>query len=925
MSFYSRALKFFDSSLISGSGDPLKTAFNVNYEPVHDPNTGGTKYLIVSPEHTEPPTAPPTAAPLPPGPKINDYIDFRTRFVTETPIPLPPDVAGRTPLPIIKYPIRLYGDNETLYNDKHWKAYLIGGEYGDQEYDGIYSTEEYTDHLFSYSLPYMPLVVKQENPEQFELYDTVNITYDYNSYFKQYEKANAEKNNILEIPNGYVIQSLSHVDQIKSTLVPSVFQPVQKFANSLYGNQIVNFVSREGKFTYDMYSDFFVTSKDFFDAAALGEDPEWTTSNPLTKKYFQYYYPLHDSTDDTNAFVNTKFKNLLFDHSVLSQEYDELYNNRKALPYYTRISLPNDGVGKIASSLEDNDVSGKFLLTLKQAFVDNSLQSSPTDANFNVQETGHLDPSLESNEIYDTSVKLMPAIDFFSAMRTNYLNDSDDFYCIGDPYKMSRRALYDKDGFYRHLNTIGCTKVLTDLLRNINTEIQEMADPYGRSGTHEKSSETIAYRVEKIGGEPVGDSNTQEALQNFFVFNGTGLKNDLIDTQVKYGELYTYNIYAYVLVTGYRYVASDLRITKIISDITREEDRETTYCLEFYDPFTGARRDRLVEENTFTERELENKFSTNAQIASAKYKFLADYNVTIQPSAMLLEIPIATNTVRVLDHPVNPPSVIPFQFNDSSNKIGLDIKYLAFEKKKYPPVITPGESDLKQNYLISNSLLKNEKIQKKPISTAQYVEIFRLDNKPTSYKDFEGKRIHTANLILKKDPVAVDDNGIPTGVDDIWWSIPDSMCYTTLVYYDKIQTNFKYYYVIRFLNERMEPGHFSPVFEIELINDGGYHYAIYNTIFEHELEPDKHINISKNFKKLMNIVPNFQHVLFDDSEVDYQKSAFTQKEFLKIGVKPPLDHGTESDSLWGKTFKFRFTSKKTGKKIDLNITYTLSR
>ena len=43
------------------------------------------------------------------------------------------------------------------------------------------------------------------------------------------------------------------------------------------------------------------------------------------------------------------------------------------------------------------------------------------------------------------------------------------------------------------------------------------------------------------------------------------------------------------------------------------------------------------------------------------------------------------------------------------------------------------------------------------------------------------------------------------------------------------------------------------IFEIELINDGGYHYAIYNTIFEHELEPDKHINISKNFKKLMNI------------------------------------------------------------------------
>jgi len=35
-----------------------------------------------------------------------------------------------------------------------------------------------------------------------------------------------------------------------------------------------------------------------------------------------------------------------------------------------------------------------------------------------------------------------------------------------------------------------------------------------------------------------------------------------------------------------------------------------------------------------------------------------------------------------------------------------------------------------------------------------------------------------------------------------------------------------------------------------------------------------------------------------------------------------VDIGTAADLIWDKTFKIRLTSKKTGKKIDLNVTYT---
>ena len=72
-----------------------------------------------------------------------------------------------------------------------------------------------------------------------------------------------------------------------------------------------------------------------------------------------------------------------------------------------------------------------------------------------------------------------------------------------------------------------------------------------------------------------------------------------------------------------------------------------------------------------------------------------------------------------------------------------------------------------------------------------------------------------------------------------------------------------------------------------------------------------------DFKKIFNLVPNIQQLLLDDGDVDYNKPANSQKQKIKVGL--------DEHAIWDKTFKIRLTSKKTGKKIDLNITYKLSR
>jgi hypothetical protein len=65
-------------------------------------------------------------------------------------------------------------------------------------------------------------------------------------------------------------------------------------------------------------------------------------------------------------------------------------------------------------------------------------------------------------------------------------------------------------------------------------------------------------------------------------------------------------------------------------------------------------------------------------------------------------------------------------------------------------------------------------------------------------------------------------------------------------------------------------------------------------------------------------MPHASQLVLVDSGVDYTEPAYTQLDNLEVGSEDL------EDKIWGKTFKLRLTSKKTGKKIDLNITYNVS-
>jgi len=268
-----------------------------------------------------------------------------------------------------------------------------------------------------------------------------------------------------------------------------------------------------------------------------------------------------------------------------------------------------------------------------------------------------------------------------------------------------------------------------------------------------------------------------------------------------------------------------------------------------------------------------------------------------------------SKTLKVLDNPPNTLDINPYQVDDNSQTIGFSINYETFyvcdtcdpdyestglgdiAGTTYPTPITTDDAAIKSDYLNSRDQLSGSYLERESVSRQRYFEAYRLDEKPTSISDFDGNQISTIDL-----------------------RIPSTKyTYSSTDFRDRIKTNHKYYYLFRFVNEQGIPGQLSEIYETELVNDGGYKYAVFNILFESDLGEEVFVNPIKPFKKVIQLQPNVSQLLLDSSEADFDNFAIDEAENISVG--------SAGDPIWDQTFKLRLTSKKTGKKIDFNVTY----
>jgi len=360
------------------------------------------------------------------------------------------------------------------------------------------------------------------------------------------------------------------------------------------------------------------------------------------------------------------------------------------------------------------------------------------------------------------------------------------------------------------------------------------------------------------------DNDAGQPIQTYYT-------NDVefIDTQLKYGRKYIYKTNALLGVIGTSYKYSNLFVSQ--------------------DEASMIGVDGNVTEVTP---------AGLANIAGDKYRAYVDADVT--PSFRLLEIPVEEHITAFVDTPTLPPSVeIYNQKNKSSIEVILKPSFFKVES------VTSGDDQELMRSLVPLTSSDRDIVRLLDISGDRAVdpmyftgiyEVFRMSTPPDSLQDFSDYYLTTVDMSSR-----------------IAYNTKASMLQSNNVahFEDSLVPNKKYYYIFRAVTYHGTPSNPTNIYEMELLRDADEFKL---NVSEFIPPTPASYTFMKNAKRLIRITPNIERLLFANIEnEEINKNNWT------------LDNGSLVVDSGLRSFKVRITSKHTGKKIDLNINFTISK
>ena len=264
--------------------------------------------------------------------------------------------------------------------------------------------------------------------------------------------------------------------------------------------------------------------------------------------------------------------------------------------------------------------------------------------------------------------------------------------------------------------------------------------------------------------------------------------------------------------------------------------------------------------------------------------------VTVEssPSIVLMRLPYFTYTGYMIDSPGTAPNVQPIQYKGLDNKILFLLNQPIGEYDKLPITLNDAEQKAVNKYRRRLNLTSNSEINYTTDDPPDSFQVYRLNKIPRKYTDFEGALRYQISTSY--------------GVDG-------ATLYSASIV-DTVQSNTKYYYVFRSIDIHGNISDFSEIYELQLINDRGAIYLLTNIV---DIERDiKYTQSTISFRNLLRVKPTLQHASYNGNKLQ----RFTGVTEINNAVKPL---GLSKDNMWDQRFKFRLTSNKTGRKIDLNV------
>lgn len=288
-------------------------------------------------------------------------------------------------------------------------------------------------------------------------------------------------------------------------------------------------------------------------------------------------------------------------------------------------------------------------------------------------------------------------------------------------------------------------------------------------------------------------------------------------------------------------------------------------------------------------------------------------SVTIRndPSIVAYSTAYCQIDAAITDKPPVPPDIVFVPFVGVNNKIMILFNSNAGEKKEYPIILRDNDvSFILDEYFAQHGVeLKpdaamaigvghserdaQKKLQYRNDDPIRKYELFRVGAAPTSYNSFKGFNVTNA-------PIQAELG-------------PDKFS-TAVAYVDRIVPNVKYWYCARSIDIHENISNPTYIFELEMVDNRGQMF-MRQKIFA--FKPQK-LDYKKTGRRFLAIEPRYEQMNYNDNEESPGTVSLNEAPSSNI-----LGQGSvrEVSSIWGKKFKVRVTSKKTGRKIDLNVAF----
>lgn len=887
-------------------------------------------------------------------------------------------------LPNLKIPFRMYCDSENVPGDVFWREYFTGGNYGNSDFKNLHDIDNvYYDIAISLKTPIDYKVLRAyeylgDDPGTDRSIFEAKCQYkDYNHYVQNYQDWTSALESELLIPNYNIVvdkfvslstsltatdaelaifardRRISYTDAYNNVMEYNVVPGIDMltaakdeyygsfFVNHRHSNELKQNVIRHQEniiFSHEYFKNYFGDSEfteDFMPDWGLGSVGEVLDSAGLEmEKHASTFYSAqinftrHKHADEAEPDrPRPEVENLTAD----SIDQPTMSYGKSLLTYVSGgppVSPPPQPISstpKLLEILKDIDEGNITDVPIRnQSFgYANNFMTVDTEGGLPSDIRPAADLPLDT-----IGLKSINWMQLLTYIYNNYDVAINDNYIFLGPQKSEYASTIAMDTLFR-------SKLSQDILAAINRSQEAMASYFQNLMTEtlegdglawsnqeevfkkilsptKKFQEVMAYKIEKIVGTPTSDGTTQNVIQKFWVYNDVHAPDviNIADSQVKYGQTYTYRISAYTLVMTHKYKYADYRLTKQIGSGQKLDPDDATedpkFCLQFYNPATNERASQIFSK-TLPEDDIHSSMLEYAKSAfSGESDFavdqidislspqLVDFNLYLEPCLELVEIPFAQKTVNIIDSPPNAINVVPFHFIDNSDRIGFKIGQDSFVQRPYPEIVTSTDLTTKAEYLRSRERVNYQNIVEPSQSPARYIEMYRIEKRPNAFTDFRDGLVSTMDLRIEN-------------------SLYNYLDYITA---DQIVPNKKYYYVFRLLNENRIPGPLSQIIEAELTNDGGYIYSTFDKVDSSEFSPNKIQTKTKNAKKIFQLEPHLDQLAFDSQACDFTNTASEEVDNLQVGIA--------AQSIWdSKRFKIRLTSKKTGRKLDLNTGFNL--